>query len=88
MAFRSDQRYTGKVLAVFKTTKWNEGRSIKPQYAILEVFLNENPNFNNLDKLTKDIENELKNISNEIINEIKKKKLLYFFRIDVSLFRE
>ena len=60
----------------FKTTKWNEGRTIKPQYAILEVVLNENPNFNDLDKLTEDIENKLKKISNEIIEEIKKNKLL------------
>lgn len=60
----------------FKTTKWNENRTTKPQYSILETVLIDNPNFNDLEKLSKQIENKLILISNEIIADIKKSKLL------------
>ncbi len=56
----------------FKTTKWNIGRATKPKYSILEAVLITDPNFNDLDLLTTQIEKELLNVSNEIIEEIKK----------------
>lgn len=59
----------------FKTTRWNRGRTIKPQYAILEAVLMENPDFNDLDSLTLQIEQRLTVISSEIIDDIKKSKL-------------
>ncbi|WP_202912330.1 DUF7000 family protein [Sphingobacterium olei] len=59
----------------FKTTKWNKDRTTKPQYAILEAVLIENPDFNDLDSLTSQIEEGLIAISSEIIDVIKKSKL-------------
>ena len=59
----------------FKNTKWNENKTIRPQYSILETTLIENPDFNNLEALTKQIENALVAVSNEIIGEIRKSKL-------------
>lgn len=59
----------------FKNTKWNENKTIRPQYSILETTLIENPNFNNLEALTKQIENALVAVSDEIIGEIQKSKL-------------
>ncbi|HRR10127.1 MAG TPA: hypothetical protein PLO56_15670 [Rhodothermales bacterium] len=55
----------------FKTTKWNKGRITKPKYSILEAVIVDKPNFNNLDKLTKQIEHRLIQISEEIIEDIK-----------------
>ncbi|MDF3818264.1 hypothetical protein P3G55_00045 [Leptospira sp. 96542] len=60
----------------FKSTKWNQNRTTKPQYSILETVLIENPNFNDLDALSKQIETDLIRISNEIIQEIKSSKLV------------
>ena len=59
----------------FKTTKWNKGRTTKPQYSILETVLIENPNFNDLDLLSQQIEDKLVIVSEEIIQDIKKSKL-------------
>lgn len=59
----------------FKATRWNENRTTKPQYAILEAVLIENPDFNDLDSLTLQIEERLIAISNEIIDDIKRSKL-------------
>lgn len=59
----------------FKTTKWNKDRTTKPQYAILETVLIENPDFNNLDLLSQQIEDKLLIVSNEIIDDIKKSKI-------------
>jgi hypothetical protein len=60
----------------FKTTKWNKNRTEKPPYAILETVLIEEPNFNDLDLLTRQIEDKLKTISQEIIDDIKRSKLV------------
>ncbi|WP_316818032.1 DUF7000 family protein [Pedobacter nyackensis] len=59
----------------FKGTKWNEGKITKPQYSILETVLVENPDFNNLAYLSKQLENNLVSISEQIIEDIKKSKL-------------
>lgn len=56
----------------FKTTKWNKNRTTKPLYSILETALIENPNFNDLDMLSKHIEEKLVFVSDEIIQDIKK----------------
>lgn len=59
----------------FKTTKWNRNGTTKPQYSILETVLIESPNFNDLDKLSKQIENKLVLVSDEILKDIKKSRL-------------
>jgi len=59
----------------FKATKWNKLRTIKPQYSILETTVIENPDFNDLDELTKLIEEKLVLVTNEIIQDIKTSKL-------------
>ncbi len=59
----------------FKTTKWNKDRTTKPQYSILETVLIENPDFNDLDLLSQQIEDNLVIISREIIEDIKRSKL-------------
>ncbi|QYS89684.1 DUF7000 family protein [Flavobacterium davisii] len=54
----------------FKLTKWNKNRITKPQYSILEAILIDKPNFNDLEKLTKQIEEKLISITDEIIEDI------------------
>jgi hypothetical protein len=64
-----------KYWSFFKATKWNKGRTTKPQYSILETVLIEAPNFNNLDLLSQEIEDKLILVSDEIIKDIKRSKL-------------
>ncbi|MGE8721600.1 DUF7000 family protein [Leptospira terpstrae] len=59
----------------FKNTKWNKNRTTKPQYSILEAVLIENPNFNDLDLLSIQMEESLVQVTAEIIQEIKVSKL-------------
>lgn len=59
----------------FKTTKWNKNRTTKPQYSILETVLIEHPNFSDLDKLSKQIEDNLVLVTKEIIQDINTSKL-------------
>jgi hypothetical protein len=59
----------------FKSTKWNKHRTTRPQYSILETTLIEKPDFNDLDKLTRQIEEKLVLVSNEILQDIKTSKL-------------
>jgi hypothetical protein len=59
----------------FKTTKWNKNRTTKPQYSILESVLIENPNVNDLNMLSKQIEDKLLRVTEEIIQDIKLSKL-------------
>jgi hypothetical protein len=59
----------------FKSTKWNKHRVTRPQYSILETTLIEKPDFNDLDKLTRQIEEKLVFVTNEILQDIKKSKL-------------
>jgi len=59
----------------FKSTKWNNHRTTKPQYSILEAMLIVNPDFNDLEKLTKQIEDRLISVADEILFEIRFSKL-------------
>ncbi|MGA9637311.1 DUF7000 family protein [Flavobacterium sp.] len=59
----------------FKLTHWNNNRTSRPQYSILETVLIANPDFNDLNKLSKQIEDKLVVITLEIIQEIKTSKL-------------
>jgi len=59
----------------FKSTKWNIHRTTRPQYSILETTIIENPNFNDLEKLTSQIEDKIMFVTNEIIEYIKTSKL-------------
>ena len=59
----------------FKTTRWNNDRTTKPQYSILETIVVEKPNFNDLEALTRQIEDGLVLITEEIIQDIKTSKL-------------
>lgn len=61
-----------KYWEVLKTTKWNETQVAMPKYSVLEAVLVENPDFNNLDALTQNIEKEVILLSEEIINYLKK----------------
>jgi hypothetical protein len=59
----------------FKSTKWNKNKTTRPQYSILEAELIVNPNFNDLIKLSKQIEDKLVIVTNEIIQDIEISKL-------------
>lgn len=59
----------------FKSTKWNKNKTARPQYSILEAALIVNPNFNDLTKLSKQIEDKLVIVTNEIIQDIETSKL-------------
>jgi|SRR5688572_13628791 len=59
----------------FKTAKWNNDRATKPKYSILEAILIENPDFNDLDLLSQQVESKLVTVSSNIIDDIKKSKL-------------
>lgn len=59
----------------FKSTKWNKNRTTRPQYSILEAELIVNPDFNDLENLSKQIEDKLVLVTDEIIQDIKTSKL-------------
>lgn len=59
----------------FKSTKWNKHRTTRPKYSILETTLIEKPDFNDLDKLTRQIEEKLVLVTNEVLQDIKASKL-------------
>lgn len=59
----------------FKSTKWNKNRTTKPQYSILEAIIIEKPNFNDLDNLSRQIQDKLVLVTDEIIKDIKISKL-------------
>ena len=60
-----------KYWELLKTTKWNKGKTEMPKYSILETTLMEDPDFNNLDLLTKQIETQMFKVSEEILDYIK-----------------
>lgn len=41
---------------LLKKTKWNQDRAERPQYSVLETIIVAKPDFNNLDRLTEEIE--------------------------------
>jgi hypothetical protein len=59
----------------FKMTEWNKDRTTKPQYSILETVLIEKPDFNDLEKLSNQIEEKLVLVTDEIIQDIKTSKV-------------
>lgn len=63
-----------KYWALLKSSKWNEGISIKPQYSELVVVLADNPDFEDLGFLTKKIEERLMEEVEDIIDFLKKIK--------------
>jgi len=56
---------------LLKGTKWNIGRVEMPQYSVLEAVIVEEPNFNNLDSLTMEIDKHTIRIAEEILDFIK-----------------
>ena len=54
-----------------KTTKWNKDKTEMPKYSILEATLVENPDFNNLNTLTEQIETKMITVSDEILDYLK-----------------
>ena len=53
--------------AHLKETKWNNGRTDMPQYAILEAIILKDPDFNDLDDLTYQIEMSFVRLANDIL---------------------
>ncbi|NHN28188.1 hypothetical protein FIA58_021155 [Flavobacterium jejuense] len=60
-----------KYWELLKNTKWNKDKTKMPKYSILETTLVENPDFNNLDKLTEQIETKMIRASDEILDYLK-----------------
>lgn len=60
-----------KYWELLKTTKWNKDKMKMPKYSILETSLVENPDFNNLNALTKQIETKMIKASDEILDYLK-----------------
>lgn len=60
-----------KYWELLKTTKWNKERTEMPKYSILETTLVENPDFNNLNALTEQIETKTIKVSDEILDYLK-----------------
>jgi len=60
-----------KYWGYFKATKWNKNRTTRPQYSILEAVLIVHPDFNDLEKLSKQIEDQLELVTDEIIQDVK-----------------
>lgn len=55
---------------LLKESKWNKDRKEMPKYSILEVILENNPDFDDLPLLSQKIESKLLDVSNEIIDAI------------------
>ncbi|MFK7920554.1 MAG: hypothetical protein AB8H47_01295 [Bacteroidia bacterium] len=53
-----------------KESEWNKGRKEMPEYSILEIVIEKEPDFNDLRLLSQKIENKLIVISDEIVNAI------------------
>ena len=57
---------------LLKESKWNKDKVEMPKYSILEVIIDNNPDFDDLPLLSQDIEKKMMDISDEMINVIKK----------------
>jgi len=60
-----------KYWELLKTTKWNKDKTEMPKYSILETILVENPDFNNLNALTEQLETKMIKVSDEILDYLK-----------------
>ena len=56
---------------LLKDSKWNKKRQEMPKYSILEAIIEDNPDFDNLSLLAKNIETQLIKESEEIIDVLK-----------------
>lgn len=56
---------------LLKETTWNKDKAEMPKYSILETILIENPDFNNLNTLTEQIETKMIQVSDEILDYLK-----------------
>ncbi|EKF56543.1 hypothetical protein I215_03443 [Galbibacter marinus] len=54
-----------------RNTKWNKDKTEMPKYSILESIIVEKPDFDNLDKLTEQIEIKMISASDEILDYLK-----------------
>lgn len=59
-----------KYWALLKNSKWNIDRTLMPRYSVLELVLIEEPDFNDLNKLTLLLETKLKKHSEEILEHL------------------
>jgi len=59
---------------ILKSTKWNINRKERPKYSVLEIVLVENPDFNDCNILTQNIENKVICNVDEITDYIKNLK--------------
>ncbi|MFK8006464.1 MAG: hypothetical protein AB8H03_08840 [Saprospiraceae bacterium] len=57
---------------LLKESKWNRGKIEMPKYSILEVIIEDKPDFDKLLLLSQEIESKLIDVSNEIIHTIEK----------------
>lgn len=57
---------------VLKESKWNKGKIEMPTYSILEVTIEDKPDFDDLPLLSQQIERKLIDVSDEIINTVNK----------------
>jgi hypothetical protein len=60
-----------KYWELLKNTTWNKDRTEMPKYSILETTLVENPDFNNLNALSEQIETNMIKVSVEILDYLK-----------------
>ncbi|MGB0895811.1 MAG: DUF7000 family protein [Flavobacteriaceae bacterium] len=60
-----------KYWELLKNSKWNKDQLEMPKYAILELTLVENPDFNNLNALTAQLDAKLIQASDEILAHLK-----------------
>jgi len=63
-----------KYWKLLKDSEWNKHQTSMPKYSVLEIVLVENPDFNNLDVLTQNIEKEVLRLSEDVINFLKQNK--------------
>tara|TARA_B100000780_G_C21023031_1_gene410060 strand:- start:401 stop:889 length:489 start_codon:yes stop_codon:yes gene_type:complete len=56
---------------LLKNAKWNKDKTEMPKYSILETTLVENPDFNNLEKLTEQVKTKMIKASDEILDYLK-----------------
>ena len=57
---------------LLKESKWNKDKPEMPKYSVLEVIIDNNPNFDDLPLLSQHIEKQMIEVSDEIINAIHK----------------
>ena len=56
---------------LLKSTKWNKNKTEMPQYSALEAVIIDNPDFNNLALLSKNIHKNIVQVTEEILNLLK-----------------